>query len=168
MKSLDEINCLIDATEAELAKLNARRSELLARAVELQREKAVLLQPLGAPDLNDKPIVTNQSSQEEKIAIFRSLFRGREDIYPRRFESVKTGKKGYQPVCHNEWIRGICEKPKVHCEECGHREFIPVTDLVMRNHLQGFDPEDRAGRNFTIGVYPMLPNETCFFFGGRL
>ena len=80
MKSLDEINCLIDATEAELAKLNARRSELLAQAVELQREKAVLLQPLGAPDLNDKPMVANQSSQEEKIAIFRSLFRGREDI----------------------------------------------------------------------------------------
>ena len=163
MKSLDEINCLIDATEAELAKLNARRSELLARAVELQREKAVLLQPLGAPDLYDKPIVTNQSSREEKIAIFRSLFRGREDIYPRRFESVKTGKKGYQPVCHNEWIRGICEKPKVRCEECGHREFIPVTDLVMRNHLQGFDPQDRVGRDFTIGMYPMLPDETCWF-----
>jgi len=114
MKSLDEINCMIATTEAELAKLNAHRSELLSRAVELQREKAVLLQPLGAPDLYDKPIVTNQSSREEKIAIFRSLFRGREDIYPRRFESVKTGKKGYQPVCHNEWwMRGFASRCRV-------------------------------------------------------
>ena len=163
MKSLDEINCLIAATEAELAELNAHRSELLARAAELQREKAVLLQPKGTLNLNGKPTITNQSSQDEKIAIFRSLFRGREDIYPRRFESKKTGKKGYQPVCRNEWVSGICEKPKIRCEDCGRREFLPVTDQVMRNHLQGFDPQDRSGRDFTVGVYPMLPDETCWF-----
>jgi len=34
---------------------------------------------------------------------------------------------------------------------------------VVPNHLQGFDPQDKAGRNFTIGVYPMLPDETCWF-----
>ncbi len=163
MKTLNEINRLIAVTDAELAKLESSRSELLARAAELQREKTVLLQAPGAPDLNDKPTVTNQSSQDEKIFLFRSLFRGRKDIYPRRFESLKTGKQGYQPVCHNEWIRGICEKPEVRCEYCEHREFIPVTDLVIRNHLQGFDPQDRTGRNFTIGVYPMLPDETCCF-----
>lgn len=163
MKTLDEINRLIAATEAELAKLESSRSELIARATALQREKAALLQPSIPPDFNDKPTVTNQSSQDEKIALFRSLFHGREDIYPRRFESLKTGKQGYQPVCQNEWIRGICEKPKIRCEDCGHREFLPVTELVMRNHLQGNDPQDRAGRNFTIGVYPMLPDETCWF-----
>jgi hypothetical protein len=40
--------------------------------------------------------VSNHSSQEAKVAIFRSLFRGRVDVYPRRFESHKTGKSGYQ------------------------------------------------------------------------
>ncbi len=163
MKTLDEINRLIAATEAELAELESRRSILLSQAAELQREKVALLQVSILPDFNDKPTVTNQSSQEEKIALFHSLFRGREDIYPRRFESLKTGKQGYQPVCQNEWVRGICEKPKIRCEDCGQREFLPVTDLVIRNHLQGFDPQDRAGRNFTIGVYPMLPDETCWF-----
>ena len=49
------------------------------------------------------------SSPEEKVALFRSLFRGREDVYPRRFESRKTGKSGYAPACSNEWVRGICE-----------------------------------------------------------
>jgi len=162
MKNLDENNRLIAITEAELAALDSSRSELLARAAELQREKAVLLHVSNEPNLIDKPAVTNQSSQDEKIALFRSLFRGRDDIYPRRFESLKTGKQGYQPVCQNEWVRGICEKPKIRCEDCLHREFLPVTDLVVRNHLQGFDSQDSAGRNFTIGVYPMLPDETCW------
>jgi len=144
--------------------LNTRKSELIARLAEFQHEKATLLQLIAAPDVDDcKPIVNNLSSQEEKIVLFRSLFRGREDVYPRRFESVKTGKKGYQPVCRNEWISGICEKPKIRCENCAHREFLPITDIVVRNHLQGFDPQDKSVRDFTIGVYPMLPDETCWF-----
>lgn len=164
MRDLNEINRLIAATDAELSELNTRRSELIARVAELQHEKATLLRPPESPSLDDRqPIVTNQSSQEEKIALFRSLFRGREDVYPRRFESVKTGKKGYQPVCRNGWVSGVCEKPKIHCENCAQREFLPVTDIVVRNHLQGFDPQDKSGRGFTIGVYPMLPDETCWF-----
>lgn len=163
MKTLDEVNRLIAANEAELAELENRRSKLLLHAAELQRDKATLIQSSAVPDINYMPTVNNQSSQDEKITLFRSLFRGREDVYPRRFETMKTGKTGYQPVCRNEWVGGICEKPKIRCEDCEHREFLPVTDQVVRNHLQGFDPQDRAGRNFTIGVYPMLLDETCYF-----
>ena len=36
--------------------------------------------------------VDQTSSSEAKIALFRSLFRGRDDVYPRRFESRKTGR----------------------------------------------------------------------------
>jgi hypothetical protein len=46
--------------------------------------------------------VHRQSSPEAKIALFRSLFRGRDVVYPRRFASHKTGKFGYQPACANE------------------------------------------------------------------
>lgn len=146
-----------------MAELESSRSKLLSRVATLKREKAILVQSPGTLDVNYKPIVTNQSSQEEKIVLFRNLFRGREDIYPRRFESLKTGKQGYQPACRNEWVRGICEKPQIRCEDCGYRESLPVTDQVIRNHLQGFDPQDRPGHNFTIGVYPMLLDETCWF-----
>ena len=163
MKTLDEINALIASTESELAELESSRCKLLSRVAELQRDKAALTQSPSVPNVNHNQTVSNQSSQSEKIGLFRSLFRGREDVYPRRFESMKTGKQGYQPVCQNEWIRGICEKPKTRCEDCGQRKFVPVTDQVVRNHLQGFDPQDKAGRNFTIGVYPMLPDETCWF-----
>ena len=104
--------------------------------------------------------VDQASSSQAKIALFRSLFRGREDTYPRRFESRKTGKAGYAPACANEWVRGICEKPRIKCAECPHRRFFPVTDAVIRWHLSGRDAE---GQSFVAGVYPLLMDETCFF-----
>jgi hypothetical protein len=76
---------------------------------------------------SDYPAVTNSSTPAEKIGLFRSLFRGREDVYPRRFKSRKTGKAGYALACANEWVRRVCEKPKIKCAEC---RFLPVTDEV--------------------------------------
>lgn len=104
--------------------------------------------------------VNHRSPSSEKISLFRSLFRGRDDVYPRRFESRTTGKTGYSPVCSNEWVSGICEKPRVKCAVCQHRSFLPVTDDVIRRHLIG---RDERGNEFIAGVYPMLLDETCFF-----
>ncbi len=104
--------------------------------------------------------VDQTSSSQAKIALFRSLFRGREDVYPRRFESRKTGRSGYAPACGNEWVRGVCEKPRIKCAECPNRRFLPVTDDVIRWHLSGCDAE---GQPFVAGVYPLLQDETCFF-----
>ena len=106
------------------------------------------------------PLVHHRSPPEAKIALFRSLFRGREDVYPRRFEGRKTGKAGYSPACANEWVRGVCEKPRVKCAECPQRRFLPVTDEVIGWHLSGHDDD---GRDFVMGVYPMLQDESCFF-----
>ena len=104
--------------------------------------------------------VDRHSTSSAKIALFRSLFRGRTDVYPRRFESRKTGKSGYAPACGNEWVRGICEKPRIKCAVCPHRRFLPVTDDVIRWHLSG---RDDTGQSFVAGVYPLLLDETCFF-----
>ena len=106
------------------------------------------------------PAVDRHSGASAKIALFRSLFRGRDDVYPRRFESRKTGKSGYAPACANEWVRGICEKPRIKCAVCPHRRFLPVTDDVIRWHLSGRDGE---GQPFVAGVYPLLLDETCYF-----
>jgi hypothetical protein len=105
-------------------------------------------------------LVHYRSAPDAKIILFRSLFRGRDELYPRRFESRKTGKSGYQPACGNEWARGLCEKPKVKCAACPHRRFLPVTSEVIRWHLEGRDDD---GHDFVMGVYPMLQDETCFF-----
>jgi len=103
--------------------------------------------------------VHNNSPPAAKIGLFRSLFRGRDDVYPRRFESRKTGKSGYQPACANEWVKGLCDKRAKKCAECLNRRFLPVTDEVIRRHLSG---QDDAGHAFVMGVYPMLQDETCF------
>ena len=105
-------------------------------------------------------MVDNRSSPDAKIELFRSLFRGREDVYPRRFESRKTGRAGYAPACANEWVAGVCEKPRVKCVECIHRQFLPMTDEVVRWHLTGSDGQ---GKEFVMGVYPMLLDEAYFF-----
>jgi hypothetical protein len=47
-------------------------------------------------------VLGQRSPAAAKITLFRSLFRGRQDVYPRRFERRKTGKSGYAPVCANE------------------------------------------------------------------
>lgn len=104
------------------------------------------------------PSVTQESSPGAKIELFRSLFRGRMDVFPIRFESQRTQKAGYSPACANEWIRGLCVKPMIRCADCPNQRFIPVTDEVIRWHLSG---RDSQGRDFVMGVYPMLLDETC-------
>jgi superfamily II DNA or RNA helicase/very-short-patch-repair endonuclease len=106
------------------------------------------------------PVVTKTSSPADKIKLFRSLFRGRDDVYPRRFENQRTGKAGYAPACANEWVRGICEKPRIKCPDCPNRRFFPVTDETVGWHLSG---RDALGRNFVMGLYALLCDETCFF-----
>ena len=109
------------------------------------------------PNIPALPAIKHHSPPAEKIALFRSLFRGREDVYPRRFENQRTGRTGYAPACGNEWVRGICEKPRIKCTDCPHRAFLAVTDEVIRWHLSG---KDHHGKDFVAGVYPMLADET--------
>jgi len=103
-------------------------------------------------------LLNRYSQPEAKIACFRSLFRGRTDVYPQRFESRRTGRAGYSPACSNEWVRGVCEKPRIKCSNCRHQDWIPVTDRLIRWHLSG---KDSSGKPFVMGVYPMLLDETC-------
>ena len=91
-------------------------------------------------------------STEEKVALFRRLFRGRVDVYPVRWESKTSGKSGYAPACGNEWRPGICEKPRINCGDCCHRLMLPVSDDVIFGHLAG---------KHTVGIYPLLQDDTC-------
>jgi len=114
-----------------------------------------------APALKPQFTSLNRHSPPgEKIACFRSLFRGRTDVYPQRFESRRTGRAGYSPACSNEWVRGICEKPRIKCSNCPNQDWIPVTDRLIRWHLSG---KDSSGLPFVMGVYPMLLDESCHF-----
>ena len=98
-------------------------------------------------------------SLEKKVALFRSLFQGREDVFARRWFSPTTGKSGYQPVCAREWNREYCDKKKFKCAECPNREFQPLGYDDIYRHLEGKDPNGRD----VIGVYAILPDNTCQF-----
>ncbi|MEI7668490.1 MAG: DEAD/DEAH box helicase family protein [Pseudomonadota bacterium] len=107
------------------------------------------------------PVSQNYTS-EEKIRIFMQLFRGRADVLPKRWDNKKTGKSGYSPACNNEWVSGICNKPQIKCSECHNQSFIALDEVIIRKHLSG----DRTGaykKDYTIGIYPMLKDETCWF-----
>jgi len=155
---MDEISLLTLQNEiSELEQKLADKKQRLEEArttLEKQTTDMMTIPLLGDSSQTSLIEINNHSSSEIKIALFRSLFRGREDVYAKRFESKKTGKSGYQPVCRNEWIRGICEKPRTSCGSCTQRLFEPVTDDVIRNHLTG---------SIVMGVYPLLPDETCHF-----
>lgn len=101
-----------------------------------------------------KEVESSSLSATEKVALFSRLFRGRTDVYPIRWASKSTGKSGYSPACANEWLAGVCEKPRIKCSDCGHRRLLPLSDAVLYDHLAG---------KHTIGVYPLLPDDTCHF-----
>ncbi len=128
--------------DSELLALEARRAELMG-----EREK------LLTEEQREEPAVT-PLSPDAKIALFLSLFRCREDVYPRLWENVKTGMKGYSPVCRNEWFRGVCEKPRVKCSECMHQAFPPLDENAVREHLTG---------KTVIGTYAIRADNTCVF-----
>ena len=135
---------------ARLAGLAEERAALEARLAALEDE------PSSAPDYDatGEAPVTDRSPSEAKIALYRALFAGREDVFPRRWENARTGKAGYAPACANEWKPGLCEKPRVRCGACPNRAFLPVTDEEIAAHLRG---------RHTVGVYPLLPDGTCRF-----
>jgi superfamily II DNA or RNA helicase len=139
--------------EAEVARLRAENARLAAL---LERHgipcPKPVAQPIPAPQ-RPEPTPTASLSSEEKVALFRRLFRGRTDVYPVRWES-RTGKSGYSPACANEWRAGRCEKPRIKCGECGNRLLIALTDKTIYDHLAG---------QHTVGVYPLLLDNTCHF-----
>ena len=98
-------------------------------------------------------------SIEERVAIFHSLFKGREDVFARRWFSKTTGKSGYQPVCINEWRRGVCDKKKYKCADCPNRHFAPLTYQDLYRHLEGKD-ENCCD---VVGLYAIMPDNNCTF-----
>ncbi len=100
------------------------------------------------------PTTSAPTTHAAKVALFASLFRGREDVYPRFWTNERKGTKGWAPFCSNEWKRPVCQKPKVKCGKCPHQAFGPVTPQVIQDHLQG---------HHVIGVYPLMRSERCQF-----
>ncbi len=141
----------IEREELLLSRLDKVREQALSRLHKFKRE-------LASEEAACSEATTQYAprSSQDKVALFRKLFRGREDVFPKLWTS-RAGEKGYSPACTNDWVSGICGKtnrPRIKCGECLNRKFLPVTDQIIIDHLQG---------RHVIGVYPMLPDDTCCF-----
>ena len=133
-----------------VAILQAENTRLIA----LLEAHGIEWRPLQPTVLVAREKESSRLSTAEKVALFRRLFRGRTDVYPVRWESKTSGKSGYVPACANEWRAGVCEKPRIKCGDCSNRLLIPLSDVVMYDHLAG---------EHTVGVYPLLEDDTCYF-----
>lgn len=157
--------------------LNALRAEN-ARLIALLKSLGIDWRQQPAPQRAALTEGSPSLSTEQKLALFRRLFRGRTDVFPVRWESKTTGKSGYAPACaHDRFARNagryidaarrsgsmdrgaerteaLCQKPQIKCGDCSHRLLIPLSDAVIYGHLAG---------EHTIGVYPMLEDDSCYF-----
>ena len=132
------------------------RSLLKSHGIEYEtRMKEDMNKPIYS--LVSVPTIT--LSIDERIRLFQSLFKGREDVFARRWFSKTTGKSGYQPVCINEWKQGICDKKKYRCAICPNRNFAPLTTQDMYRHLEGKDEYCCD----VVGLYAIMQDNSCAF-----
>ena len=150
---LDEVNRLTEENSQLKAQLGLTRSEFshnnaLAITAENNYHDD---EPTNSTDFSN---INNTSDTLSKINLFMSLFRGRNDVYAKRWENKNKGTSGYSPDCLNQWQKGVCGKPKITCSKCEHNLYAVLDEDVIENHLRG---------NVVVGIYPMLQDETCWF-----
>ena len=147
----------IARAEQRLAELTDERDRVLRHVSELRGQLDLEAADAQRPDPAKPPSIPCLGvpmPTEDKVALFMGLFRGRQDVYPKLWINATKGSKGYSPACSNEWVRGLCDKRTVKCGECSNQAFIPVTQKVVLDHLQG---------RHVIGAYAMLADESCWF-----
>jgi hypothetical protein len=145
----------------ELAQAEARLKDLERESAETRARIKALRSELPPPPANrtyqiapSPHAAVREMTSADKLGLFRQLFRGREDVFARLWVNPKKKTKGYAPACANEWVRGVCQKPRVKCGECPNQAFLKLDEPVILGHLHG---------RHVVGVYPLLPDETCWF-----
>jgi superfamily II DNA or RNA helicase len=146
---------------SRLTKENDRLTAQLGIAKRKPSENRITASATGKSIHDDEPTdtgsfsdVNNASDAISKIKLFMSLFKGRNDVYAKKWENKKKATSGYSPVCLNQWQIGLCGKPKTPCSKCTHQLYAVLDEHVIESHLRG---------SIVAGIYPMLPDETCHF-----
>ena len=156
MNERDPRKRLIESALEESARLrekNSRLRRLLAEhGIPIPTAASNNEAPSPAGELLGERTVPDKAAQ--RLALFRSLFRGREDVYAVRWEKP-DGRAGYAPKADRDWKAYLgareSDRRKVDRQT---RKLRPLTDDVVRGHLMGKQ---------TIGIYPLLLDETCWF-----
>ena len=128
-------------------------------AFQTQQDQNETILPSTDTLFNQPHIINRQSSPQEKINLFKSLFSGREDVFALRWFNAKSNKSGYSPVCGNKWLSGKCDLKKYSCATCPFKLPVALTDNHIYNHLAGRDEFCRD----VIGLYPLIEGNLCKF-----
>jgi hypothetical protein len=150
---LEQINRLTKENSLLKAQLGLTESEFIRNTTSAIKTKKYI----SGDESTDRNCFSDMNSTSDslsKIRLFMSLFRGRDDVYAKRWENKNKGTSGYSPVCLNQWQSGVCGKPKIPCSKCENKLYASLDEDVIENHLRG---------NIVVGIYPMLPDETCCF-----
>jgi len=87
------------------------------------------------------------------IELYKSLFRGRKDVYAVRWE--KAGRSGYMPAYKIDWTDYNRHKSQGgNFRNYKNKDYLPYDDSAIESHL--------AGRE-TCGIYPLLEDNSSFF-----
>jgi hypothetical protein len=153
-QNTDNVAQRLKSTEEECERLRAENIRLRAMlGIQDSVSKSANRTAILVADGSDANIAVS-SAAEKKIALFRSLFRGREDVYAVRWEG-KNGKSGYSPAGAMDWRAIHAARPEDRKKVARNTRMLqPLTDKAIHNHLIG---------KLTIGIYPLLPDETCWF-----
>ncbi|OGN28188.1 MAG: hypothetical protein A3A33_02425 [Candidatus Yanofskybacteria bacterium RIFCSPLOWO2_01_FULL_49_25] len=90
---------------------------------------------------------------EHQLQVFMMLFRGRTDVYARRWE--KEGRSGYSPAYAFDWNEFMAHKRQGGTmKDFENKRLMPLTDDTVKKHLMG---------EHVIGIYPILPDNTSYF-----
>jgi superfamily II DNA or RNA helicase len=93
------------------------------------------------------------ADEKQNIERYKSLFRGRTDIYAVRWE--KDGRSGYMPAYKVDWTNYNKHKTQGGTfKDYKNKEYLPFDELAIKAHL--------AGKK-TCGIYPLLEDNTSFF-----
>ena len=145
-----ELDGAIATEEARLVELDRLRGATRDRLADLRALRERTRSGGGA---EREGALSATWTPERKVALFASLFRGRDDVFPVRWEQPAKGRSGWSPRCANEWKAGLCAKPRVKCGACPNQAFVkPVEDELLA-HLQGRQ---------VMGVYPLLTDDECW------
>jgi superfamily II DNA or RNA helicase len=129
------------------------RAILAQHSIPLPELRASRASERCLPEPSEIAQVATLSDNQAKIALFRSLFRGREDVYAERWRT-KGGMWAYRPAGKKDWMAVLASRPEEHKKvDRQTRTLYAVTDEVIRQHLIG---------KKTIGIYPLLGDETCW------
>lgn len=152
----NELNIRITKLEAQCRRLLEENEALRSQLGMVSNVSTYPPSPVIHTTLEQFPAPIHSATElstDAKIQLFRSLFKGREDVYSVRWDS-KNGRSGYAPACDNEWLSGVCDKPRIKCSDCNNRKLLSINDQAIYHHLSG---------KKIIGTYALLSDETCWF-----